>query len=209
MDKSLAVVEKVSKGIVRVLGLNPGPFTLQGTNTYIVGTGLRRILVDTGDGLQPEYYPLLKQCLDNSRIGQILLTHWHGDHIGGVNRLLAMPDIVSGDCTVHKRFDKDTDEQPEVKRMLAGAVEHGRLRDIVDSQEFAADGGLLLRAVFTPGHTSDHCAFTVTGNGGGLMLLTGDHILGQGTTIVHELRSYMKSLDRVLQIRPTALLPAH
>ncbi|KAJ2467235.1 Beta-lactamase-like protein 2 [Coemansia sp. RSA 2337] len=118
-----------------------------------------------------------------------------------------MPDIVTTGCTVYKRRDQDCDGQPEVQKMLAGAVRRGCLRDIVDSQEFLVDD-LLLRAVFTPGHTTDHVAFTVNSDSD-LMLLTGDHILGQGTTVVHELGSYMESLSRVLAIRPVALLPGH
>ncbi|KAJ2254440.1 Beta-lactamase-like protein 2, partial [Coemansia sp. RSA 455] len=206
MDKA-SLVERVSRGVVRVLGLNPGPFTLQGTNTYIIGHGKQRLLVDTGDGSRPEYFTLLRESLGTSRIDKILLTHWHADHIGGVNQLLEMPDIVTTGCTVYKWRDQDCDGQPEVQKMLAGAVRRGCLRDIVDSQEFLVDD-LLLRAVFTPGHTTDHVAFTVNSDSD-LMLLTGDHILGQGTTVVNELGSYMGSLSRVLAIRPVALLPGH
>ncbi|KAJ2870683.1 hypothetical protein GGH93_005386 [Coemansia aciculifera] len=118
-----------------------------------------------------------------------------------------MSDIVTAGCTVFKRLDTGSDGQPEVQKMLAGAIRRGCLHDIADSQEFIVDD-LLLRAVFTPGHTSDHVAFTVTSDSDP-MLLTGDHILGQGTTVVHELGPYMESLNRVLAIRPIALLPGH
>ncbi|KAJ2617131.1 Beta-lactamase-like protein 2 [Coemansia sp. RSA 1365] len=220
MDK-IAPVQKIAKGIVRVLGMNPGPFTLEGTNTYLIGEGERRVLVDTGDGEQPEYFDLLKQCLgSNSRIDRILLTHWHSDHIGGVSRLLDMHDIVSRSCTVYKCQNEATDSVDTVRNMLALARERDRLRNISDLQVFEVDN-LRLQAVFTPGHTEDHMSFTITKNSipeeptQGIncetecLLLTGDLILGRGTTTVHDLRPYMESLRRLLALRPSTLLPGH
>ncbi|KAJ2855612.1 Beta-lactamase-like protein 2 [Coemansia erecta] len=208
----LAPIERVSRSIVRVLGLNPGPFTLQGTNTYVIGRGERRTLVDTGDGTHPEYYDLLKQCLGASRIDRILLTHWHADHIGGVNQLLSMPDVVSSDCLVYKHCDAVIDSKEDVMAMLSAARDC--LHDIADGQVFEVDGGnVQLKAVFAPGHTNDHMAFTVqgesTGKEGGPLLITGDLVLGQGTTIVDDLQRYMDSLDRILGVGPSALLPGH
>jgi glyoxylase-like metal-dependent hydrolase (beta-lactamase superfamily II) len=59
--------------------------TLQGTNTYIVGTGEKRLLIDTGEGL-PGYVQRLKEALggEGCTIEAVLLTHWHSDHVGGV-----------------------------------------------------------------------------------------------------------------------------
>ncbi len=73
---------KLSDRVTRVMGLNPGTMTLQGTCTYVLGTGDARILLDTGEG-KPEYAQLLARVLPlGVRISHIVLTHWHHDHIG-------------------------------------------------------------------------------------------------------------------------------
>ena len=76
-----------SERVATVLGQNPGPFTGPGTNTYLVGTSKRPLLLDTGIGLEV-YDPLLEQGLSETRgateLQEIVLTHVHQDHIGGV-----------------------------------------------------------------------------------------------------------------------------
>jgi len=82
-------ISQISPRIIRILGCNPGPMTLQGTNTYLIGTGSKRILLDTGDGLVPEYIDLLSSVLTTNQITleHIVLTHWHPDHVGGVDEI--------------------------------------------------------------------------------------------------------------------------
>lgn len=83
----LPLVEKVSDRVTRILGLNPGSHTLQGTNTYLVGKGEEKILIDTGEDITSTSYVdlLFNIALPSSstrQISRILLTHGHGDHQG-------------------------------------------------------------------------------------------------------------------------------
>ncbi|KAF2661600.1 Metallo-hydrolase/oxidoreductase [Lophiostoma macrostomum CBS 122681] len=166
----LPAVEKLSSRVIRVLGGNPSKFTLQGTNTYIVGTGSKRLLIDTGEG-KPEWIKSLKSVLDDEDIAieKALLSHWHHDHIEGVPDLLN----VSSKTTVYKR---DPEEG---------------WSDISDGQKFETEGATL-RAFHCPGHTTDHMAFIIEEEDA---MFTADNVLGQGTAVFEDYGTYMKSLD--------------
>ncbi|KAI4930011.1 hypothetical protein J4E85_004634 [Alternaria conjuncta] len=169
---SLPEVEQVSDRVIRVLGGNPSKlkFTLQGTNTYIVGRGASRLLIDTGEG-KPQWIASIKSLLskENIAIDKVLLTHWHHDHIQGVPDLLAH----SPDTKVYKNDPHDD--------WLA----------ISDGQKFETEGATL-RAFFCPGHTTDHTAFVLEEEDA---MFTADNVLGQGTAVFEDLAAYMKSLD--------------
>lgn len=77
---------------------------------------------------------------EKATVHQALLTHWHGDHVGGVKDLLRLcPQASVYKCA------PDEDE--------------GQL-GIVDGQVFSVEGATL-KAVFSPGHTEDHMAFVL------------------------------------------------
>ncbi|KAJ1918857.1 hypothetical protein IWQ60_007392 [Tieghemiomyces parasiticus] len=126
---ALPLVEKMSSRVFRVLGMNPGKFTLQGTNTYIIGHGPRRILLDTGEG-KPGYIPLLDAALSHlgvSRISDIIMTHWHHDHTGGLPPLLERLRVQHPQSPlpkVWKRFNSDRD--PALLKKLAAKGLHYR-----------------------------------------------------------------------------------
>ena len=68
------------------------------------------------------------------------------------------------------------------------------------------DGSANLICVPTPGHSPDHCALILLEESS---LLSGDHVLGQGTTVVQDMYEYMKSLDTMISLRPNRLYPGH
>lgn len=180
----LPEVQRLSPACIRILGGNPGKFTLQGTNTYLVGTGARRLLIDTGEG-KPSWIAALRRTLaeEDAVISHALISHWHGDHQGGIKDLLAL----SADTKVLK-------SQPE----------DGQL-DIADGQKFSVDGATLT-AVHTPGHTVDHMVFVFEEEDA---LFTADNVLGQGTAVFEDLATYLASLDRMKGLFAGRAYPGH
>lgn len=189
-------VDAWSERVVVALGQNPGAFTGPGTNTYLVGTGRERILLDTGDG-RPEYLPVLARALEEAggvSIQEIVLTHGHPDHIGGAGSVMQR----HGPLRVSKQpwpvFDGayGLEIQP---------LAHG---DVVRSE------GATLRAIHTPGHAEDHLCFLLEEE---RALFSGDNVLGVGTTVIPgrggHLADYMRSLDRLLDEAPARIYPAH
>ncbi|KAG8974895.1 hypothetical protein FRB90_009684 [Tulasnella sp. 427] len=95
--EALPPVTRLSDGVLRILGQNPGKFTLQGTNTYLVGHRPPWILIDAGEG-KDDYIPVLRQTLrseapgetDVQLISDIVITHRHGDHHAGLPSVLTM-----------------------------------------------------------------------------------------------------------------------
>jgi glyoxylase-like metal-dependent hydrolase (beta-lactamase superfamily II) len=170
--------------------MNPGKHTLAGTNTFLIGTGHKRILLDTGDGKQ-EYMPLLLQAMKKwgiTSIQEILLTHWHHDHVGGI------PDLQRqfGSLAISKH-------------RVGNAARDGTYADIQDGQVYRTEGATL-KAIFTPGHTDDHMCFWLEEE---KAIFSGDCILGAGTSVFANLSTYMSSLRRLAVLQPTKIYPAH
>ncbi|OGE51850.1 hypothetical protein PENARI_c012G09775 [Penicillium arizonense] len=168
----LPAVTQLSPEVVRIMGGNPGDMQLQGTNTYLVGKGRDRILVDTGEGC-PIWLKTLVEYLDKNqlKISHVLLTHWHPDHVGGVPALLA--------------------KYPELTTAVYKATPDRGQNPINDGQTFVTEGATL-QALFTPGHSKDHMCFVMEENGA---MFTGDNVLGHGTSVaLEDLKTYMESL---------------
>ncbi|OAQ60745.1 beta-lactamase-like protein [Pochonia chlamydosporia 170] len=170
----LADVEQLTPRVLRVLGQNPGKFTYQGTNTYIVGTGKQRLMIDTGGG-ELAWAELIESTLKSMDISlsHVLLTHWHGDHTGGVPDLLRL--------------------YPYLKDEIYKNDPNGTQQDITDNQIFAVEGATV-RAIHVPGHSEDHMCFILEEE---MAMFTGDNILGHGTSVVEDLGTFMASMHRM------------
>lgn len=85
------LIEVHSDCVTCVLGMNPNHYTLNGTNCWLVGTGKRRLLIDTGENdKKEEFLENLKDAM--AQVGceglcGIVITHMHGDHTGGIDTL--------------------------------------------------------------------------------------------------------------------------
>jgi ribonuclease/clavin/mitogillin len=189
-------VDRWSDRVVVALGQNPGIFTGPGTNTYLIGTGKRRILLDTGQG-RASYLPILAAALEQAGcegIQEIVLTHGHEDHIGGARSVIER----FGTLRISKQPWPEIDAPHELTMTTIG--EGSVLRT----------EGATLRAIHAPGHAEDHLCFVLEEEGS---LFSGDNVLGVGTTVIPrqggDLRLYMNSLDRLLAQEPAAIYPAH
>ena len=168
--------------IVRVLAPNPGPYTLEGTNTYVVGDG-PTVVIDPGPDLPAHLDEVAVAA--RGRVGAVLVTHDHPDHAPGAAAFAA-------------RFDA-----PLYAFRLDGA-EHLR-----DGQRVAV-GDVELTAVHTPGHTSDHLAFHVPAEGalftGDAVLGRGTSFIDPPDgDLVH----YLRSLTRMHELAPRTIYPGH
>jgi glyoxylase-like metal-dependent hydrolase (beta-lactamase superfamily II) len=146
---------------------NPGPMTLDGTNSWVLRLpGAGTVVVDPGP-LDDGHLAALAAC---GPVAGILLTHRHIDHVEGVDRLRELTGAPV------------LDEVPGVRRLA------------------------------TPGHTADSVCFVV-GDGPQQAVLTGDTILGRGTTVVAhpdgDLGDYLASLDLLAGLGPIPALTGH
>jgi glyoxylase-like metal-dependent hydrolase (beta-lactamase superfamily II) len=193
IDPNFPRTATVSPLVARVLGLNPGMMTGPGTNTYLLG---RRdpILLDTGAGV-PEYMNELAGYLTErgwKQPSRVVLTHRHRDHLGGVPHL-------------RERFRG----LPVGKMILRDAELPEGVEDLRDGATIQGDG-VTLRAIYTPGHASDHLCYYLEEENA---VFTGDVVLAGSTTVIPaedgDLLDYMSSLKRLQQLGVRRIYPAH
>lgn len=171
-----------------LLADNPGPMTLDGTNTWVVRdpSSEHCVVIDPGPN-DPQH---LGRVAAAGPVSLVLLTHHHPDHTEGVDKLAELTG---------------TEVRALDPQLCAGA---GPLGDgeVIDA------AGIRLRVLATPGHTADSVCFVEEGDEPAVF--TGDSVLGRGTTVVAHpdghLSSYFASLRRLAELPAgTRALPGH
>ncbi|KAG1779123.1 beta-lactamase-like protein [Suillus placidus] len=180
---------KLSDRVVRVLGQNPGKFTLQGTNTYFIGEG------------KDAYIPQLESALSDTckltnpnepHISDIIISHWHQDHTGGLNSVLSLLRRMWDERNTPAQF-----KPPRIHKFpLVSAPSHSSTTIALPPPGYihphcqrclparprtrpaSSHNRLTMRVIHAPGHTTDSICLHIPDD---RALYTADTVLGQGT----------------------------
>jgi glyoxylase-like metal-dependent hydrolase (beta-lactamase superfamily II) len=177
-----------------VLAPNPSPMTLDGTNTWVIAEpgSAAALVVDPGPEDNGHLHRVLDAaCVGDRRVTQIVLTHGHPDHAAGAARFAAM--------TGAPVIALDPAQRLGSEGLSAGDV--------------LTAAGCEVRVVATPGHSADSVSLLLEADDA---LLTGDTVLGRGTTVIAQdggLGDYLRTLDELRSLADGAglrvLLPGH
>ncbi|MFF2389643.1 MBL fold metallo-hydrolase [Agromyces sp. NPDC058104] len=185
-----------------VLAPNAGPMTLDGTNSYVLqAPGARStVVVDPGPA-DPGH---LERLAAAGPVELVLITHHHADHTEGIDAFARMTGAPVR--AIDPVFCRDAPPLVHGERIVAAGVE--------------------IVVLATPGHTADSVCFALLGESDPadadtdgrtpLAVLTGDTILGRGTTIIADpdgaLGPYLDSLTALRALgaeQRVAVLPGH
>jgi len=182
-------LEQVTSRATRVLAPNPGPMTLDGTNTWVLREPGADVCVVVDPGPLDEGH--LERVAAQGRVALVVLTHGHADHAEGAGRFHEMT------------------RAPVVARDPALCIGAEPLDDNATRDVASVDWVTLL----TPGHSSDSICLLLRAD---RALLTGDTVLGRGTTVVAHpdgrLGDYLESLNRLRDLAREdvdVVLPGH
>ena len=226
-DPQYGEAVQVAPLIRRVIARNPSKFTYQGSGTYIIGSGDVAV-IDPGP-ISESHREALTAAIAGQRVTAILVTHCHSDHsplAAWLKETTGAPTVAFGPhARSHGWVEDDTPDELDAEEtraaVLAEATGEAKVEESLDFDftpdvrvadgEVAARGeGWTIRAIHTPGHTSNHNCYWIEEQ---RALFTGDHIMGWSTTVITppdgDMRDYLASLQRVKDLDPAVLWPTH
>lgn len=173
------------------------------TNCYLIGE--REVVILDPASPYEEEQAELASCVDEllaegREIREIILTHLHPDHVGGVNAL-----------SKHLKGNVPVAAHRLTAESLRGSIRVDRLIEDGEMIELAGEPHISLRAMHTPGHARGHLCFYEERTGA---LVTGDNIVGLGSVLIDppegNMRDYLASLERLRALpNLTVLFGAH
>jgi glyoxylase-like metal-dependent hydrolase (beta-lactamase superfamily II) len=178
-----------------VLAPNPSPMTLDGTNTWVLiePGSTEALVIDPGPRHEGHLAAVLKYVeAAGARVASIALTHGHPDHAEAARRFARLTHAPVRALDPRQRLGSEGLGDGDVVKV----------------------GGLEVSVIATPGHTRDSLSFLIPAD---RALLTGDTVLGRGTTVVAHpdgrLADYFDSLTRIRRMTESddvsAILPGH
>lgn len=168
---------------------NPGPLTLSGTQTYIIGTG-PLVVLDPGPD-DERHLARVDEVIAGRPVAAVCLTHAHADHS-------ASAAAAAG-------------RWGELRASAATlALVGGSGRPLADDDSVASGDAFRLWAISTPGHSADHLCYLLEP---GRALFTGDLVLGEGSTMIMHpdgsVEACLASIARLMALCPARLFPGH
>jgi glyoxylase-like metal-dependent hydrolase (beta-lactamase superfamily II)/8-oxo-dGTP pyrophosphatase MutT (NUDIX family) len=170
------------------------------TNSYLIYTSDEILIIDPGSPYEDEQRALAT-CVDSlvsegRKVREIVLTHMHPDHVGGVNTLR---EHLDGRVSVAAHA---LTQEP-----LRGVVNVDRLINDGDIIELSGRPSIALQAMHTPGHARGHLCFHEQRSG---TLISGDNIVGLGSVLIEpeegNMRDYLSSLKRMRSLENLSVI---
>lgn len=181
------------EGVELTLAPNPGPMTLDGTNTWRVtapwSSDSAAVVIDPG----PDDEDHLNRVAALGPVDLIVVTHRHLDHTAGAERFAQLTGApISG----------------------ADPAECRDAPPLVDDEMIGIGGAPRLQVMATPGHTTDSiCLRLLDDDGATVAVFTGDTVLGRGTTVIAHpdgaLGPYLQTMERLRAAGAVPVLPGH
>lgn len=203
-------MERLEAGLRRIVAPNPSPMTLEGTCSYVLGTGAVAV-IDPGPADAGHLRAILEGLDPGERVAAILVTHAHLDHSPGARTL-----AEATGAKVHAFGPPEAGRSDVMARLAAGGLAGGgegvdrAFRPdvtLADGEEIGL-GDWQVTALHTPGHFCNHLSFAW-----GDALFSGDHVMGWASTLISppdgDLGDYFRSLDRLAARDWRVFYPGH
>jgi ribonuclease/clavin/mitogillin len=176
---------QVSPSVRAVLVPDDNPMHPDYTGIYLVGKG-QALTIDSGEAMD-KYHWFIKGYLaavERTEIALAGITHHHSDHSGNLK-------------WVRSELNAEIIAPKGGIPLLKGKLPRSGVRTFDDGEYLDLDGGVKLRVMFTPGHSTDSVCYYLEDEG---VLFAGDTLLGSSTTTVHNLAAYRKSLQMLADL---------